>query len=38
VQVLAKHHQHVRRQRSDFHHKSALALVRQDDVIAVEAI
>jgi putative transposase len=38
VQVLAKKHQHVRRQRSDFHHKVALALVRQFDVIDVEAI
>ena len=34
----AKQHQHVRRQRSDFHHKTALALVRQYDVIYVEAI
>jgi putative transposase len=30
--------QHVRRQRSDFHHKTALALVRQYDTIYVEAI
>jgi putative transposase len=34
----AKKHQHVRRQRADFHHKTALALVRQYDVIYVEAI
>ena len=34
----AKKHQHVRRQRSDFHHKTALALVREYDVISVEAI
>jgi putative transposase len=34
----AKKHQHVRRQRCDFHHKTALALVRQYDVISVEAI
>jgi putative transposase len=34
----AKKHQHVRRQRSDFHHKTALTLVRQYDVIYVEAI
>src|SRR5262249_9062168 len=34
----AKKHQHVRRQRQDFHHKTALALVRQYDVIYVEAI
>jgi putative transposase len=38
VQVLAKQHQHVRRQRSDFHHKTALALVRAYDTIYVEAI
>jgi putative transposase len=34
----AKQHQHVRRQRCDFHHKTALALVRQYDVLYVEAI
>ena len=34
----AKQHQHVRRQRQDFHHKTALALVRQYDTIYVEAI
>jgi putative transposase len=34
----AKKHQHVRRQRCDFHHKTALTLVRQYDVISVEAI
>ncbi len=33
VQLLAKAHQTVRRQRSDFHHKAALALVRYYDVI-----
>jgi putative transposase len=38
VRVLAKRHQHVRRQRSDFHHKTALALVRAYDTIYVEAI
>jgi putative transposase len=38
VAQCAKKHQHVRRQRSDFHHKTALALVRQYDVIYVEAI
>jgi putative transposase len=38
VQVLAKRHQHVRRQRQDFHHKTALALVRAYDTIYVEAI
>jgi putative transposase len=34
----AKTHQHVRRQRADFHHKTALALVRHYDVLYVEAI
>jgi putative transposase len=38
VRVLAKRHQHVRRQRADFHHKTALTLVRTDDTISVEAI
>ena len=38
VQVLAKQHQHVQRQRRDFHHKTALTLVRAYDVIYVEAI
>ena len=38
VQVLAKQHQHVRRQRRDFHHTTALALVRAYDTIYVEAI
>jgi putative transposase len=38
VQVLAKRHQHVRRQRSDFDHTTALALVRLYDTISVEAI
>ena len=33
VQLLAKAHQKVRRQRQDFHHKTALALVRENDVI-----
>jgi putative transposase len=32
VTLLAKAHQTVRRQRQDFHHKTALALVRQNDV------
>ena len=36
--MLARKHQHVRRQRTDFHHKTALALVRTYDVISVEAI
>jgi len=34
----AKKHQHVRRQRTDLHHKTALALVRQYDTIYHEAI
>ena len=33
VKLLAKAHQQVRRQRQDFHHKTALALVRANDVI-----
>ena len=33
-----KNHQQVRRQRRDVHHKTALALVRQYDVISAEAI
>jgi putative transposase len=37
VMLLAKRHQHVRRQRSDFHHKTALALVQAYDTISVEA-
>jgi putative transposase len=38
VQVLARKHLHVRRQRTDFHHKTAVDLVRAYDVISVEAI
>jgi putative transposase len=33
VTLLAKAHQTVRRQRQDFHHKTALALVRENDAI-----
>jgi putative transposase len=33
VALLAKAHQTVRRQRQDFHHKVALALVREHDAI-----
>ncbi len=33
VRLLAKAHQRVRRQRADFHHKTALALVRAYDAI-----
>ena len=36
AQVLAKKHQKVRRQRQDFHHKTALDLVRRYDVIYLE--
>lgn len=36
VVLLAKAHQHVRRQRQDFHHKVALALVQQYDMIVHE--
>ena len=38
VKLCAKHHQQVHRQRTDFHHKTALALVRRYDTIDVEAI
>jgi putative transposase len=33
ITLLARAHQTVRRQRQDFHHKTALALVRANDVI-----
>jgi putative transposase len=36
VKLLAKVHQTVRRQRQDFHHKTALALVRTNDAIYYE--
>jgi putative transposase len=36
VVLLAKAHQHIKRQRRDFHHKTALVLVRQYDVIYLE--
>jgi putative transposase len=36
VQWLAKKHQKVKRQRRDFHHKTALLLVRSYDVIYLE--
>jgi putative transposase len=38
VQLLAKAHQKVRRQRRDFHHKTALALVQANDAIYHEAL
>jgi putative transposase len=36
VKLLAKAHLKVRRQRQDFHHKTALSLVRQYDIISYE--
>ncbi|MGO8950431.1 MAG: RNA-guided endonuclease InsQ/TnpB family protein [Ktedonobacterales bacterium] len=36
VKVLARRQQKAKRQRTDFHHKTALALVRQYDVIYLE--
>ncbi len=36
VQLLARAHQTIRRQRRDFHHKTALTLVRQYDTIYLE--
>ena len=36
VTWLAKEHQHVRRQRTDFHHKTALALLRTCDTSSLE--
>jgi putative transposase len=36
VKLLQKKHQKVQRQRADFHHKTALKIVREFDAIAVE--
>ena len=36
--LLAKTHQKVRRRRQDFHHKTALALVRENDAIYHEEL
>jgi putative transposase len=36
VHLLKRHHQTVQRQRRDFHHKTALALLRQYDTIYLE--
>ncbi|HEV2457864.1 MAG TPA: transposase, partial [Ktedonobacterales bacterium] len=36
VKLLARKHQQVKRQRTDFHHKAALALLRQYDVVYLE--
>jgi putative transposase len=38
IVLLAKAHQKVRRQRRDFHHKTALALVQANDTIYHEAL
>jgi putative transposase len=38
VQQLARKHQQVKRQRTDFHHKTALALLRQYDTIYLEEL
>jgi putative transposase len=38
ITLLAKAHQTVRRQRQDFHHKTALALVRANDTISHEDV
>jgi putative transposase len=36
VQLLKRHHQRVQRQRRDFQHKTALALLQQYDTISLE--
>jgi putative transposase len=36
IQILARKHQHVQRQRRDFHHKTAVLLLRQYDTIYLE--
>ncbi|HEX6817156.1 MAG TPA: transposase [Ktedonobacterales bacterium] len=36
IALLKRKHQHVQRQRRDFHHKTALTLLRQFDVIYLE--
>lgn len=36
VKLLAKKHRKIARQRADFHHKTALNIVREFDVVAVE--
>jgi putative transposase len=38
VQLLRRRHQHVQRQRRDFHHKTARALLRRYDVIYLEDV
>jgi putative transposase len=36
VKLLARTYQHVKRQRRDFHHKTALTLLQQYDTISLE--
>jgi putative transposase len=38
VTLVSKAHQMVRRQRQDFHHKTALALVRENDTVCHEGL
>jgi putative transposase len=38
VAILARAHQHVQRQRVDFHHKTALALLRTNDTLYLEEL
>ena len=38
ARLCAKHHQHVQRQRRDFHHKTALSLLRTYDTISLEDV
>jgi putative transposase len=38
VQLLARKHQYVQRQRRDSHHKTALALLRQYDAVYLEDV
>jgi putative transposase len=38
VRLLARAHQHVTRQRRDFHHKAALALLQPYDVVYLEDV
>jgi putative transposase len=38
IALLKRHHQQVQRQRRDFHHKTALALLQQYDTIYLEEV
>jgi putative transposase len=38
VALLKRHHQRVQRQRRDFHHKTALALLQQYDAVYLEDV